>query len=131
MSKRSDRQCRPKSNYHEEASMNSIYYIGLDIHKKVIAYCIKRIDGALVRQGTVAADGADPGWIERRVQSVADGAAISVPDQPERQSDDCGIDAWRGSDRPTDHDGTGQFRIWPARVIGWRLLRCCRRRGCG
>jgi len=36
--------------------MNSIYYIGLDIHKKVIAYCIKRIDGVLVRQGMVAAE---------------------------------------------------------------------------
>jgi transposase len=33
-----------------------MYYIGLDIHKKTIAYCIKRIDGQLVRQGTVAAD---------------------------------------------------------------------------
>jgi hypothetical protein len=42
MRKRSDRHCRPKSNYHEEASMNSIYYIGLDIYKKVVAYCIKR-----------------------------------------------------------------------------------------
>lgn len=36
--------------------MNVIYYIGLDIHKKVIAYCIKRIDGELVRHGTVAAE---------------------------------------------------------------------------
>jgi transposase len=36
--------------------MNAIYYIGLDIHKKTIAYCIKRIDGALVSQGTVAAE---------------------------------------------------------------------------
>ena len=36
--------------------MSAIYYIGLDIHKKTIAYCIKRIDGALVRQGTVAAE---------------------------------------------------------------------------
>jgi transposase len=56
MSKRSDRQCRPKSNHHEEASMSAIYYIGLDIHKKVIAYCIKRIDGELVQQGIVAAE---------------------------------------------------------------------------
>ncbi len=31
------------------------YYIGLDIHKKIIAYCIKRIDGHLVVQGEVAA----------------------------------------------------------------------------
>jgi len=36
--------------------MNAIYYIGLDIHKKTIAYCIKRIDGTLIRQGTVAAE---------------------------------------------------------------------------
>lgn len=36
--------------------MSAIYYIGLDIHKKVISYCIKRIDGELVRQGTVSAD---------------------------------------------------------------------------
>lgn len=36
--------------------MNAIYYIGLDIHKKTIAYCIKRIDGTLVDQGTVAAE---------------------------------------------------------------------------
>ena len=36
--------------------MNAIYYIGLDIHKKTIAYCIKRIDGELVRQGTVSAE---------------------------------------------------------------------------
>jgi transposase len=36
--------------------MNGIYYIGLDIHKKTIAYCIKRIDGAIADQGTVAAE---------------------------------------------------------------------------
>lgn len=36
--------------------MNAIYYIGLDIHKKTIAYCIKRFDGELVQQGTVSAE---------------------------------------------------------------------------
>lgn len=36
--------------------MNVIYYIGLDIHKKTIAYCVKRVDGELVRQGTVCAE---------------------------------------------------------------------------
>jgi len=36
--------------------MNTIYYIGLDIHKKTISYCIKKIDGALVQQGTVFAE---------------------------------------------------------------------------
>ena len=41
---------------HEEASMGQIYYIGLDIHKKTIAYCVKRVDGFLVEQGVVAAN---------------------------------------------------------------------------
>ena len=36
--------------------MDSIYYIGLDIHKKTIAYCVKRSDGVLVKQGVVPAE---------------------------------------------------------------------------
>ncbi|MBA3007825.1 MAG: IS110 family transposase [Proteobacteria bacterium] len=36
--------------------METIYYIGLDIHKKVIAYCIKTLDGHLVEQGKIDAD---------------------------------------------------------------------------
>jgi hypothetical protein len=41
------RWSRPKSD-HKEASMEKLYYIGLDIHKKVIAYCIKTKKGHLV-----------------------------------------------------------------------------------
>jgi transposase len=36
--------------------MNAIYYIGLDIHKKTIAYCVKKVDGTLVHRGTVNAE---------------------------------------------------------------------------
>ncbi len=36
--------------------MNILYYIGLDIHKKVIAYCIKGIDGRIVGEGTIEAN---------------------------------------------------------------------------
>ena len=36
--------------------MESIHYIGLDVHKKTIAYCIKTVTGELLRQGTVRAD---------------------------------------------------------------------------
>ncbi|GAB7024802.1 hypothetical protein [Geotalea toluenoxydans] len=44
--------------------MNAIYYIGLDIHKKSIAYCIKKIDGTLVHQGNITADRkALQGWL--------------------------------------------------------------------
>lgn len=36
--------------------MKTVYYIGLDIHKKAISYCIKLTDGKIVRQGEVAAE---------------------------------------------------------------------------
>jgi len=35
--------------------MNRVYYVGLDIHKKVIAYCIKESDGTIVVQGQIGA----------------------------------------------------------------------------
>lgn len=35
--------------------MEELYYIGLDLHKKIIAYCIKTVNGIVVRRGTVAA----------------------------------------------------------------------------
>jgi hypothetical protein len=36
--------------------MSTLYYIGLDIHKRVISYCIKAIDGRLIGQGKIEAD---------------------------------------------------------------------------
>jgi len=36
--------------------MERYYYIGLDIHKRTIAYCMKTIDGCLVDQGKTGAD---------------------------------------------------------------------------
>lgn len=35
--------------------MDSFYYIGLDVHKKTITYCVKTEDGRLVRRGTLDA----------------------------------------------------------------------------
>lgn len=43
-------------NTQKEVSMNAVYYIGLDIHKKTISYCIKAVDGRLVGQGKLDAD---------------------------------------------------------------------------
>lgn len=44
--------------------MESIYYIGLDVHKKTIAYCIKTISGKTVDQGVVSAERkALRGWL--------------------------------------------------------------------
>ena len=36
--------------------MESIYYIGLDVHKKSITYCIKTVTGGIVCQGMVKAE---------------------------------------------------------------------------
>lgn len=33
--------------------MKECYYIGLDLHKKVIAYCIKKADGQIIDEGTI------------------------------------------------------------------------------
>ncbi len=35
--------------------MHELYYIGLDVHKKSISYCIKTQDGTIVARGQVAA----------------------------------------------------------------------------
>lgn len=44
--------------------MKKFYYIGLDVHKKTIQYCIKRIDGEIVREGRVTATRAALGdWV--------------------------------------------------------------------
>ena len=36
--------------------MKGMYYVGLDVHKQSIAYCVKRFDGVLIQHGTVAAE---------------------------------------------------------------------------
>lgn len=33
--------------------MQEYYYIGLDVHKKVIAYCVKKVDGKIIDEGTI------------------------------------------------------------------------------
>lgn len=38
--------------------MNSMHYVGLDVHKKTIAYCVKDAQGKLLAHGEVAADRA-------------------------------------------------------------------------
>jgi len=36
--------------------MEGLYYIGLDIHKKTISYCVKKVDGQVVQQGKVVSE---------------------------------------------------------------------------
>jgi transposase len=36
--------------------MERLYYIGLDIHKKTISCCVKKVDGTIVQQGKITAE---------------------------------------------------------------------------
>jgi hypothetical protein len=36
--------------------MNAIHYIGLDVHKKTISYCVKTAAGQIVKEGTLVAE---------------------------------------------------------------------------
>lgn len=46
--------------------MRRYYYVGLDVHKRVIAYCVKHGDGRIVEEGKIAAKRADVlAWKDR------------------------------------------------------------------
>lgn len=54
--------------------MSSVEYVGLDVHKKVIAFCVKGVDGQIVEEGSIRATrGALLAWAARR-----DGAWIGA-----------------------------------------------------
>lgn len=47
--------------------MSSIHYVGLDVHKKVVAFCVKTADGTIVERGTVPATREGlTAWAERQ-----------------------------------------------------------------
>ena len=47
--------------------MNSIDYIGFDIHKKTISFCAKAQDGRILDEGTIPARRTDlSAWAKRR-----------------------------------------------------------------
>jgi len=39
--------------------MQNMYYIGLDVHKRTICYCVKDGSGAIRAEGTIPATGFD------------------------------------------------------------------------
>jgi hypothetical protein len=50
----------------KEITMDQYYYVGIDIHKKIIAYCIKRADGSIESEGTIEATRkALQQWVEK------------------------------------------------------------------
>jgi len=43
------------SENSQGGSSRDMYYIGLDVHKKTISYCVKDVSGGIQQQGTMAA----------------------------------------------------------------------------
>ena len=35
--------------------MNNMHYVGLDVHKKTISYCVRQSDGTILQENTIAA----------------------------------------------------------------------------
>jgi transposase len=49
-----------------------MYYIGLDVHKKTISYCVQEVSGQIYAQGTIAATRTDlDGWMKTLPQPWA------------------------------------------------------------
>jgi transposase len=49
--------------------MDSMYYIGLDVHKKTISYCVKDVSGQIHAEGTVASTRTDlDRWMKTLLQ---------------------------------------------------------------
>ena len=36
--------------------MNSMHYVGLDVHKKTISYCVRQADGTIIHEGVMEAN---------------------------------------------------------------------------
>jgi transposase len=36
--------------------MENMHFVGLDVHKKIIAFCVKQVDGKIISQGTIDAN---------------------------------------------------------------------------
>jgi hypothetical protein len=42
-------------NLKQENPMNVNHYIGFDVHKKTVSYCVKTVDGKIVEEGKLRA----------------------------------------------------------------------------
>ena len=49
-----------------------MYYIGLDVHKKTISYCVKDASGQVHREGTIGAARNELDCVDKDSSSAAD-----------------------------------------------------------
>jgi transposase len=57
----------PAQNAHPENPMNALHYIGFDVHKKSISFCVKTAAGEIVEESSTPAQrGALRAWAAAR-----------------------------------------------------------------
>src|SRR6266852_506966 len=45
----------PAQKAHQENPMNNLHYIGFDVYKKTISFCVKTVAGEIVEKGSMLA----------------------------------------------------------------------------
>jgi len=50
-----------------------MYYIGLDVHKKTISYCVKDASGQIHREGKIGSSRLETGRLDQNASSTQDG----------------------------------------------------------
>jgi hypothetical protein len=57
-----------------------MYYIGLDVHKKTISYCVKDVSGGIQQEGTIPATRTNlDGWMKTASCTTERHASFSIP----------------------------------------------------
>jgi hypothetical protein len=80
--------------------MNSMHYVGLDIHKKSISSCVRQADGSIVQESTIAASHqALDRWMDQLPQPWLAGMGATLLDLV----------------YPLRHSGRGKLRAWRRR----------------
>ena len=59
--------------------MESMYSIGLDVHKKTIRYCVKDVSGRVRAEGAISATRAGGGPLDENSPAALDGSDGSHP----------------------------------------------------
>ena len=53
--------------------METMYYIGLDVHKKTISYCVKDGSGRIYSEGSIPATRLSSGHVDEDSSATVDG----------------------------------------------------------
>ena len=87
--------------------MSSLDFIGFDVHKKTISFCVKAGDGQILEEGKIAARRGEPDRLDEGAQPSLDGSdggdAIFRLDLRSLTTSGRGVESGAPSDAEGDH----------------------------